>query len=584
MPDPTRPPEAPTAGILTPEEARRLYHPDRTRDPPARGVLGLWLEAGTLATSRLDVHGRPQATVSLVEEASSQIDPYAMLDRQALQVGWLLLEDCPPWLVELYRLARRAVVARVHPLEEEAKRGRPRHPDLPPGPSLGTGLVFSARAALDRVGAPTASEEGAPVSDGWRVRWVCEELERARDRADARHIGEADRQQLVEALGAHPGTSWGEAVEQVEQLRAPIPMVLQCPRCHRQHVDAPQPEKDWTNPPHRSHECQNCGLVWRPADVATTGVERVQTRGSRDTPPPYEEALSSPVRTMLALHDALLGEKTPRGFGRAPNRGAVNTMLHYLLRDLVVYGARFQLEDFQIINRRCGAYATNGTFEPLGLDLYATALGAGNGSAADAWEAATGWEAWGWSGEHLTSVIGDARERRWYETSRAPSPLRRVGPASAIKIAGEWWRVYEIGGSLIKIAQYPGDDGINSKHTSQRKGIRRQRLDRAAWEKIAQAEGALHRESVRARLTLQADVPACVRARWGGEETDGVLAAGTVLRPTALSALERCARWGEEEAQVEHPRERGDNYPPTYTASMDAWRAALPGLPKRGVR
>ena len=152
MPDPTRPPEAPTAGILTPEEARRLYHPDRTRDPPARGVLGLWLEAGTLATSRLDVHGRPQATVSLVEEASSQIDPYAMLDRQALQVGWLLLEDCPPWLVELYRLARRAVVARVHPLEEEAKRGRGGCPGpacgrarpLRPAPRGGPGPVSAA--------------------------------------------------------------------------------------------------------------------------------------------------------------------------------------------------------------------------------------------------------------------------------------------------------------------------------------------------------------------------------------------------------------------------------------------------------
>lgn len=365
---------------------------------------------------------------------------------------------------------------------------------------------------------------------------------------------------------------------------APIPMLLFCPRCHRQHVDAPQPEKDWTNPPHRSHECQNCGLVWRPADVPTNGVQAITTRGQRDCLPPFEERLSAPVRTMLGLHDALLTEKTPSGLRRAPNRGAVNTTLQHTLRDLVLYGARFQLEDFQIINSRCGAHATNGTFEPLGLDLYATALRAGNGSAADAWEAAAGWDAWGWGGEHLTTVIGERRDLRWHGTGRAPSALRRVGPASAIKIAGEWWRVYEIGDAMIKIAQYPGDDGLDSKHTDQRKGIRRQRLDRAAWEKIAKAEGALHRESVRARLTLQADVPVRVRACWGGEEGDGVLAAGTVLRPTALTGLEQAARWGETAAQITHPRQRGDVYPPTYTASMDAWRAALPGLAQRCAR
>lgn len=64
---------------------------------------------------------------------------------------------------------------------------------------------------------------------------------------------------------------------------APIPMVLHCPRCRMQHVDLPQPEKGWTNPPHRSHECQGCGWIWRPADVATTGVDAITTRGSADS-------------------------------------------------------------------------------------------------------------------------------------------------------------------------------------------------------------------------------------------------------------------------------------------------------------
>jgi len=63
---------------------------------------------------------------------------------------------------------------------------------------------------------------------------------------------------------------------------APIPMLLFCPKCDLQHVDAPNPAKDWTNQPHRSHECQMCGWTWRPADVATTGVRTLETAGQGD--------------------------------------------------------------------------------------------------------------------------------------------------------------------------------------------------------------------------------------------------------------------------------------------------------------
>jgi hypothetical protein len=66
---------------------------------------------------------------------------------------------------------------------------------------------------------------------------------------------------------------------------APIPMLLFCPVCHAQHVDAPEPENDWTNPPHKSHKCHSCAAVWRPADVPTTGVASIGTRGERDTWP-----------------------------------------------------------------------------------------------------------------------------------------------------------------------------------------------------------------------------------------------------------------------------------------------------------
>ena len=56
------------------------------------------------------------------------------------------------------------------------------------------------------------------------------------------------------------------------ETREPIPMMLFCPRCHEQHVDAPEPEKGWTNPPHATHTCQHCGTLWRPSNHNTTGV------------------------------------------------------------------------------------------------------------------------------------------------------------------------------------------------------------------------------------------------------------------------------------------------------------------------
>jgi hypothetical protein len=69
---------------------------------------------------------------------------------------------------------------------------------------------------------------------------------------------------------------------------APIDMLLFCPSCGAQHVDVPEPEKGWTNPPHKSHLCHGCGSTWRPADVPTNGVQAVRTRGKADTWPGAE--------------------------------------------------------------------------------------------------------------------------------------------------------------------------------------------------------------------------------------------------------------------------------------------------------
>lgn len=75
----------------------------------------------------------------------------------------------------------------------------------------------------------------------------------------------------------------------------PIDMILYCPNpsCRKQHIDKPDlpdpcDERDpaWTNPPHRSHKCHGCGLIWRPADVPTNGVAAIKTKGKNDSPAP----------------------------------------------------------------------------------------------------------------------------------------------------------------------------------------------------------------------------------------------------------------------------------------------------------
>ena len=62
-------------------------------------------------------------------------------------------------------------------------------------------------------------------------------------------------------------------------MTVPLDMVLHCPACGHQHVDA-------LSPPHRSHLCAACGHIWRPADVPTNGVASVKTQGQNDSPAP----------------------------------------------------------------------------------------------------------------------------------------------------------------------------------------------------------------------------------------------------------------------------------------------------------
>ncbi len=54
-------------------------------------------------------------------------------------------------------------------------------------------------------------------------------------------------------------------------FRLPIPMILFCPGCGHQHID----RGEWATKRHRKHLCEKCGQIWKPAPVATVGVENL---------------------------------------------------------------------------------------------------------------------------------------------------------------------------------------------------------------------------------------------------------------------------------------------------------------------
>lgn len=89
-------------------------------------------------------------------------------------------------------------------------------------------------------------------------------------------------------------------------MQGPINMRIWCPRCGLQHID--QPKGDWTNPPHKSHKCEACSLIFRVADVCTNGVLKLETHGKEDTDFPV---LDIHKRIALGLYPVptLLGVK-----------------------------------------------------------------------------------------------------------------------------------------------------------------------------------------------------------------------------------------------------------------------------------
>jgi predicted RNA-binding Zn-ribbon protein involved in translation (DUF1610 family) len=68
------------------------------------------------------------------------------------------------------------------------------------------------------------------------------------------------------------------ALAEIERLRSPVPIRLNCPSCGELHID----EGAFATKPHHTHSCQHCGLTWRPAVVNTVGVRFLP--GFKSTP------------------------------------------------------------------------------------------------------------------------------------------------------------------------------------------------------------------------------------------------------------------------------------------------------------
>lgn len=162
----------------------------------------------------------------------------------------------------------------------------------------------------------------------------------------------------------------------------PVPMILHCPKCGLQHIDAPEVlpmsrqvcgldnmrPLEWTNPPHRSHLCHGCGHVWRPADVPTEGVAAIQTRGSNDSAvQPANEGVQSLLRKPISASNPL-----PPGCYCQPGRCAApqpNWCRDHAKRDGAVPPAEADMPH-QSVTEECGGEIGAGHFRFDGASAW----------------------------------------------------------------------------------------------------------------------------------------------------------------------------------------------------------------------
>jgi hypothetical protein len=98
----------------------------------------------------------------------------------------------------------------------------------------------------------------------------------------------------------------------------PVPMLIHCPMCKAKHIDV----GEFATKVHHTHACQGCGHVWRPAIVATVGVEFLP--GFKNAPAaPQEQAGHAPKETLCSVCKDFErgGESYPRPDDRCSHCG-----------------------------------------------------------------------------------------------------------------------------------------------------------------------------------------------------------------------------------------------------------------------
>ncbi len=101
----------------------------------------------------------------------------------------------------------------------------------------------------------------------------------------------AERMEMLKRIASR-GRSYGRPIsfqdliefhelhEILQELDAPIQLIIHCPKCHLQHVDVDDDTGAWaTTRHHRQHLCKpsdgGCGHVWAPANRRTVGVREL---------------------------------------------------------------------------------------------------------------------------------------------------------------------------------------------------------------------------------------------------------------------------------------------------------------------
>jgi hypothetical protein len=139
-----------------------------------------------------------------------------------------------------------------------------------------SGLIFAAVLGL------------SPTAEGFDAKLLDDTLERELGRrmgdasgTDRRRRRKPARRGAAQGDARGDGDARGRRVLSVDVVAVeiappgemtwldPIPMILTCPSCGERHVD----QGEFATKPHHTHACQHCGMVWRPALVATVGVQ-----------------------------------------------------------------------------------------------------------------------------------------------------------------------------------------------------------------------------------------------------------------------------------------------------------------------